>query len=128
MEVGSIVDGGVSTAVQLKYSGNQPRVRPSDLLQEGENTVDNVGCRARSSVDMSSHLNTTNKGDLLSNKGELGMLSRTSPRGCISKSTENAKARAPAYPGERIEADVIIGERVIALRPANESMMKGAVR
>jgi hypothetical protein len=37
---------------------------------------------------------------------------------------KNTKRERMLVPGERIEADVIIGERVVALRPANESMMR----
>jgi hypothetical protein len=41
---------------------------------------------------------------------------------------KHTKRERMMVPGEKVEADVIIGERVVALRPANESMMKGAAR
>jgi hypothetical protein len=48
------VDGGVSIAVRLTYSGKQAGVPFSDLFQEPEETVGYVEYRARSPVDMSS--------------------------------------------------------------------------
>lgn len=70
----------------------------------------------------------TIKGDLLSIKGDRYVVKDFSGRLVYLQVDENTKRERMLVPGERIEADVIIGERVVALRPANESMMKGAVR
>ena len=52
---GPIADGGVSIVVRLTYSGKQACIQSCGLLQEAEKTVGKVECRARSSVNMSSH-------------------------------------------------------------------------
>lgn len=70
----------------------------------------------------------TIKGDLLSIKGDRYVVKDLSGRLIYLQVDNNTKRERMVVPGERIEADVIIGERVVALRPANESMMKGAVR
>ncbi|HZC80975.1 MAG TPA: hypothetical protein VE222_04530 [Nitrospiraceae bacterium] len=70
----------------------------------------------------------TIKGDLLSIKGDRYVVKDFSGRLVYLQVDKNTKRERMLIPGERIEADVIIGERVVALRPANESMMKGAVR
>lgn len=70
----------------------------------------------------------TIKGDLLSIKGDRYVMKDFSGRLVYLQVDKNTKRERMLVPGERIEADVIIGERVVALRPANESMMKGAVR
>lgn len=70
----------------------------------------------------------TIKGDLLSIKGDRYVVKDFSGRLVYLQVDKNTKRERMLVPGERIEADVIIGERVVALRPANESMMKGAVR
>lgn len=70
----------------------------------------------------------TIKGDLLSIKGDRYVVKDFSGRLVYLQVDKNTKRERMPVPGERIEADVIIGERVVALRPANESMMKGAVR
>jgi hypothetical protein len=70
----------------------------------------------------------TIKGDLLSIKGDRYVVKDFSGRLVYLQVDKNTKRERILVPGERIEADVIIGERVVALRPANESMMKGAVR
>ena len=70
----------------------------------------------------------TIKGDLLSIKGDRYVVKDISGRLVYLQIDKNTKRERLLVPGERIEADVIIGERVVALRPANESMMKGAVR
>jgi len=70
----------------------------------------------------------TIKGDLLSIKGDRYVVKDFSGRFVYLQVDKNTKRERMLVPGERIEADVIIGERVVALRPANESMMKGAVR
>ena len=70
----------------------------------------------------------TIKGDLLSIKGDRYLVKDFSGRLVYLQVDKNTKRERMLVPGERIEADVIIGERVVALRPANESMMKGAVR
>jgi hypothetical protein len=70
----------------------------------------------------------TIKGDLLSIKGDRYVVKDFSGRLVYLQVDKHTKRERILVPGERIEADVIIGERVVALRPANESMMKGAVR
>jgi hypothetical protein len=70
----------------------------------------------------------TIKGDLLSIKGDRYVVKDFSGRLVYLQVDKNTKRERMLVPGERIKADVIIGERVVALRPANESMMKGAVR
>jgi hypothetical protein len=70
----------------------------------------------------------TIKGDLLSIKGDKYVLKDWSGRLVYLQVDKNTKYERMVVPGERIEADVIIGERVVALRPASEPMMKGAVR
>lgn len=70
----------------------------------------------------------TIKGDLLSIKGDRYVVKDFSGRLVYLQVDKNTKRERMLVPGERIEADVIIGERVVALRPVNESMMKGAVR
>ena len=66
----------------------------------------------------------TIKGDLLSIKGDRYVVKDISGRLVYLQIDKNTKRERLLVPGERIEADVIIGERVVALRPANESMMK----
>ena len=71
----------------------------------------------------------TIRGDLLSIKGDRYVVKDISGRLVYLQIDKNTKRERLLVPGERIEADVIIGERVVALRPANEFiMMKGAVR
>ena len=70
----------------------------------------------------------TIKGDLLSIKGDKYVVKDFSGRLVYLQVDKNTKRERMLVPGERIEADVIIGERVVALRPLNESMMKGAIR
>ena len=70
----------------------------------------------------------TIKGDLLSIKGDRYVVKDFSGRLVYLEVDKNTKRERMLVPGERLEADVIIGERVVALRSANESMMKGAVR
>ncbi len=66
-------------------------------------------------VEMSSQ---TIKGDLLSIKGDVYVIKDISGRLMYLHVDKNTKRERMLVPGERIEADVIIGERVIALRPA----------
>ncbi len=66
-------------------------------------------------VEMSSQ---TIKGDLLSIKGDVYVIKDISGRLVYLHVDKNTKRERMLVPGERIEADVIIGERVIALRPA----------
>ena len=75
--------------------------------------------------EMSSHII---KGDLLSIKGDQYLVKDISGRLVYLQVDKNTKRERMVVPGEKVEADVIIGERVVALRPANESMMKGAGR
>jgi hypothetical protein len=70
----------------------------------------------------------TIKGDLLSIKGDRYVVKDISGRLVYLQVDKNTKRERMVVPGEKIEADVMIGERVVALRPANEPMMKGAVR
>ena len=67
-------------------------------------------------------------GDLLSIKGDRYVVKDRSGRLVYLQVDKNTKVERMVVPGERIEADVIIGERVVALRPASESPMKGEVR
>ncbi len=60
----------------------------------------------------------TIKGDLLSIKGDVYVIKDISGRLVYLHVDKNTKRERMLVPGERIEADVIIGERVIALRPA----------
>ena len=66
-------------------------------------------------VEMSSQ---TIKGDLLSIKGDVYVIKDISGRLVYLHVDKNTQRERMLVPGERIEADVIIGERVIALRPA----------
>jgi hypothetical protein len=60
----------------------------------------------------------TIKGDLLSIKGDLYVIKDIFGRIVYLYVDKNTKRERMLVPGERIEADVIIGERVVALRPA----------
>ncbi len=70
---------------------------------------------AMAQVEMSSQ---TIKGDLLSIKGDVYVIKDISGRLVYLHVDKNTQRERMLVPGERIEADVIIGERVIALRPA----------
>jgi hypothetical protein len=70
---------------------------------------------AMAQVEMSSQ---TIKGDLLSIKGDVYVIKDISGRLMYLHVDKNTKRERMLVPGERIEADVIIGERVVALRPA----------
>ena len=70
---------------------------------------------AMAQVEMSSQ---TIKGDLLSIKGDVYVIKDISGRLVYLHVDKNTKRERMLVPGERIEADVIIGERVVALRPA----------
>ena len=70
---------------------------------------------AMAQVEMSSQ---TIKGDLLSIKGDLYVIKDISGRLVYLHVDKNTKRERVVVPGERIEADVVMGERVIALRPA----------
>jgi len=70
---------------------------------------------AMAQVEMSSQ---TIKGDLLSIKGDVYFIKDISGRLMYLHVDKNTKRERMLVPGERIEADVIIGERVVALRPA----------
>jgi hypothetical protein len=70
---------------------------------------------AMAQVEMSSQ---TIKGDLLSIKGDVYVIKDISGRLVyLHVDKNNTKRERMLVPGERIEADVI-GERVVALRPA----------
>lgn len=69
---------------------------------------------AMSQVEMSYQ---TIKGDLLSIKGDVYLVKDISGRLVYLHVDKNTKRERMVVPGERIEADVIPGERVIALRP-----------
>ena len=69
---------------------------------------------AMTQVEMSSQ---TIKGDLLSIKGDLYVIKDISGRLVYLHVDKNTKRERMLVPGERIEADVI-GERVVAVRPA----------
>jgi hypothetical protein len=60
----------------------------------------------------------TIKGDLLSIKGDVYVIKDISGRLVYLHVDKNTKRERMLVPGERIEADVITGERVVALRPA----------
>ena len=60
----------------------------------------------------------TIKGDLLSIKGDVYVIKDIFGRLVYLYVDTNTKRERMLVPGERIEADVIIGERVVALRPA----------
>jgi len=70
---------------------------------------------AMAQVEMSSQ---TIKGDLLSIKGDVYVIKDISGRLVYLHVDKNTKRERVVVPGERIEADVVMGERVIALRPA----------
>ena len=59
----------------------------------------------------------TIKGDLLSIKGDVYLVKDTSGRLVYLHVDKNTKRERLLVPGEKIEADMIPGERVIALRP-----------
>ena len=60
----------------------------------------------------------TIKGDLLSIKGDVYVIKDRSGRLVYLYVDKNTKRERMVAPGEKIEADVIIGERVVALRPS----------
>jgi len=60
----------------------------------------------------------TIKGDLLSIKGDVWVIKDIFGRLVYLHVDKNTKRERMLVPGEKIEADVIIGERVVALRPA----------
>lgn len=60
----------------------------------------------------------TIKGDLLSIKGDVWVIKDIFGRLVYLYVDKSTKRERLLIPGERIEADVIIGERVVALRPA----------
>jgi hypothetical protein len=60
----------------------------------------------------------TIKGDLLSIKGDVYVIKDIFGRLVYLYADTNTKRERMLVPGERVEADVIIGERVVALRPA----------
>ena len=60
----------------------------------------------------------TIRGDLLSIKGDVYVLKDIFERLVYLYVDKNTTRERMLVPGERIEADVIIGERVLALRPA----------
>lgn len=70
---------------------------------------------AMAQVEMSTQ---TIRGDLLSIKGDLYVIKDIFGRLVYLHVDKNTKRERLLVPGERIEADVVIGERVIALRPA----------
>ena len=70
---------------------------------------------AMAQVEMSSQ---TIKGDLLSIKGDVYVIKDIFGRLVYLHVDKNTKRERVVVPGERIEADVVMGERVIALRPA----------
>lgn len=57
------------------------------------------------------------QGDLLSIKGDVYLVKDISGRFVYLRVDKNTKRERLLVPGEKIEADVIPGERVIALRP-----------
>jgi hypothetical protein len=59
----------------------------------------------------------TIKGDLLSVKGNVYLVKDNSGRLVYLSVDKNTKRERMLVPGERIEADVIMGERVVTLRP-----------
>lgn len=60
----------------------------------------------------------TIKGDLLSIKGDVYVIKDILGRLVYLHVDKNTKRERLLVPGEKIEADVIPGERVVALRPA----------
>lgn len=60
----------------------------------------------------------TIKGDLLSINGDVWVIKDIFGRLVYLYVDKNTKRERLLVPGERIEADVIIGEKVVALRPA----------
>jgi hypothetical protein len=60
----------------------------------------------------------TIKGDLLSIKGDVWVIKDVFGRLVYLHVDKNTKRERVLVPGEKIEADVISGERVVALRPA----------
>lgn len=60
----------------------------------------------------------TIKGDLLSIKGNVWVIKDIFGRLVYLHVDNNTKRERLLVPGEKIEADVIIGEKVVALRPA----------
>jgi len=70
---------------------------------------------AMAQVEMSSQ---TIRGDLLSIKGDMYVIKDIFGRLVYLHVDTNTKRERMLAPGERIEADVMIGERVVALRPA----------
>jgi hypothetical protein len=60
----------------------------------------------------------TIKGDLLSIKGDVYVIKDISGRLVYLHVDKNTKRERILVPGERIEADVMTGEKVVALRPA----------
>jgi len=60
----------------------------------------------------------TIRGDLLSIKGDVYVIKDIFGRLVYFHVDTNTKRERMLAPGERIEADVMIGERVVALRPA----------
>ena len=61
----------------------------------------------------------TIKGDLLSTKGDVYLVKDISGRLKYLYVDKNTKCDRMLVSGERIEADVVLGERVVALRLAN---------
>lgn len=70
---------------------------------------------AMAQVEMSAQ---TIRGDLLSIKGDMYVIKDIFGRLVYLRVDKNTKRERMLVPGERIEADVMIGERVVALRPA----------
>ena len=70
---------------------------------------------AMAQVEMSTQ---TIRGDLLSIKGDLYVIKDIFGRLVYLHVDKNTKRERLLVPGERIEADVMIGERVVALRPS----------
>ena len=70
---------------------------------------------AMAQVEMSTQ---TIRGDLLSIKGDVYIIKDIFGRLVYLYADTNTKLERMLVPGERVEADVIIGERVVALRPA----------
>ena len=60
----------------------------------------------------------TIRGDLLSIKGDVYVIKDIFGRLVFLYVDKNTKSERMLVPGERIEADVILGERVVALRSA----------
>jgi len=75
---------------------------------------------AMAQVEMSSQTisSQTIKGDLLFIKGDVYVVKDISGRFVYLRVDKNTKQARMLVPGERIEADVIPGERVVTLRPA----------